>query len=486
MKYIHRRDIYTILRYFGIVMMVIGAIYLVPIPIDLIFLEFKFYNYLIVGGISIAIGYLLYRSFESKSIKLKLQHAMIISTLSWIWAAICGSLIMMLYLKFGFISGVFENLSALTGTGITLFNNVEALPYSILFLRSLEQWVGGLGVVIMVIGFLMRPGVASAKLYQIETNEEKIKPSSKHTLKQTVKIYLIFTISGIILFIIAGMPIFDSICNTFTCISTGGMGIKNANMGYYNNNLIYLIAMILMIIGATSFLVHYKIIKTKGKSLIQDIQFKVLITTIAIISIIIYLTSYITPMENIFTVVSAITTCGASINNPQILSSWPPFTLILLMILMTIGGSSGSTSGAIKLPRIIIFFKGLYKTMKEIVSPEGRIITVKHNGKKISDETIKDAGNFITLYLMFLLAAWAIFCLYGYDPFKSLFAVVTLQGNTGLDLGILNGSLNPFLQIVSIITMLIGRLEIYPMIICFTAIYDISKNILKRPKKYKY
>ena len=257
-------------------------------------------------------------------------------------------------------------------------------------------------------------------------------------------------------------------------------------MGYYNNNLIYLIAMILMIIGATSFLVHYKIIKTKGKSLIQDIQFKVLITTIAIISIIIYLTSYITPMENIFTVVSAITTCGASINNPQILSSWPPFTLILLMILMTIGGSSGSTSGAIKLPRIIIFFKGLYKTMKEIVSPEGRIITVKHNGKKISDETIKDAGNFITLYLMFLLAAWTIFCLYGYDPFKSLFAVVTLQGNNGLDLGILNGSLNPFLQIVSIITMLIGRLEIYPMIICFTAIYDISKNILKRPKKYKY
>lgn len=115
----------------------------------------------------------------------------------------------------------------------------------------------------MVIGVLTRPGTATAKLYQSEAREERLKPSVKTTLKKTIEIYLIYTIVGIILYHLAGMPTFDSICNTFCMIATGGMSIKNANIGYYHNDLIYLISIVLMILGATSFLAHYKIIKTK-------------------------------------------------------------------------------------------------------------------------------------------------------------------------------------------------------------------------------
>ena len=129
----------------------------------------------------------------------------------------------------------------------------------------------------MVIGILTKPGSVSSKLYQSEAREERIKPSIKTTLEKTIEIYVIYSVFGIVLYLLAGMPLFDSICNTFHIVSTGGMSIKNANMGYYHDDLIYLISVILMILGATSFLAHYKVIKTRGKSLFQDLQFKIII-----------------------------------------------------------------------------------------------------------------------------------------------------------------------------------------------------------------
>ena len=131
----------------------------------------------------------------------------------------------------------------------------------------------------MIISILTKPGPISVKLYQSEAREDYIKPSTKATIKQIIKIYLIYTTIGIISYSLAGMPVFDSVCNTFSIISTGGMCIKNANIGFYNNDVIYFI---LMILGATGFLVHYKLIKTRGKSFVQDMQFKVMISLIAI------------------------------------------------------------------------------------------------------------------------------------------------------------------------------------------------------------
>jgi Trk-type K+ transport systems, membrane components len=153
------------------------------------------------------------------------------------------------------------------------------------FFRALEQWIGGLGVVVMVLGVLTKPGSVTSKLYHSEAREERLEPSIKSTLKKTLEIYAIYTAFGIILYVLAGMPLFDSICNTFTIISTGGMNVKNANMGYYQSDIIYFITIVLMILGATSFLVHYNIIKSRGKSLIEDLQFKVIICVIALVTL---------------------------------------------------------------------------------------------------------------------------------------------------------------------------------------------------------
>ena len=477
MRYINKNDLLVIMQNSGMIMIGIGIMCLIPILVDLIYLEFNFIGYLIPAIISITIGTIFIKLLKNYSISsMRTKHGMIISALAWLWASLMGGLAFILISHVGFVDGVFESMSALSGTGMSLIGNVEILPQSILFFRSLQQWIGSLGIIVLIIGLMTRPGTATSKLYQSEAREERLKPSIKATLKNTIIIYLIYTIIGIILYLLAGMPLFDSICSTFTTISTGGMSIKNMNIGYYHSDLIYFITIVLMILGATSFLVHYKVIKTRGKSLIQDLQFKVLISIIAIVTILIYLTSTIIPMEILFTVVSAITTTGANVNSVAIMCSWPSFVLICLMVLMMMGGSSGSTVGALKLFRVITFFKGIYRHIKEILSPEGRIIPIKISNQKISEKTVAQSGNYITLYMIGIVITWAMLCFYGHDPFKSLFDTVSLQGNVGLSLGIIGTNLETPLKALCIFNMWIGRLEIYPVLITIRAFLEIFKR----------
>ena len=476
MRYITKTDLIIVARNSGYLMMGIGVMCLIPLIMDIIYFEFDILSFLIPAAISILLGFAFTKYFDENGKKIRLKHGMMISSFAWFWAGLIGGLVFMLATHIPLIDAVFESVSALTGTGVTIYENVEILPHSILFFRALEQWVGGLGVVVMVVSVLSKPGTVSSKLYQSEARDERIKPSVKATLKKTIEIYAIYTVAGIVLYILAGMPLFDSVCNTFTIISTGGMSIKNANIGYYQSNTIYFITIILMILGATSFLVHYKVIKTKGRSLIEDLQFKVIICVIAFVTLMLYFVSNIVPMDLLFTVVSAITTTGASTAPIETMANWQPFVIICMMCLMLTGGSSGSTVGAIKLVRMITFFKGIYRHVREILSPEGRVVPVKLNGRRIPEKVISQAGNYITLYMMFIMFTWALFCLCGYDPFKSLFTAMSLQGNNGLDLGIISHTIHPALKVVSMFDMWTGRLEIYPVLITLRAFFEIFKR----------
>ena len=256
----------------------------------------------------------------------------------------------------------------------------------------------------MIISVLTKPGPISVKLYQSEAREDYIKPSTKATIKQIIKIYLIYTTIGIISYSLAGMLVFDSVCNTFSIISTGGMCVKNANIGFYNNDVIYFI---LMILGATGFLVHYKLIKTRGKSFVQDMQFKVMISLIAISTLLIYATSQIVPIDILFVVVSAITTTGASIQSSVVMGGWPPFAIFIIIVLMLIGGSTGSTVGALKIMRVVTFLKGIYKNSREMWSPDGSVVPIKISDKKLSEHVAIESGNYIALYFILIFITWS-------------------------------------------------------------------------------
>ena len=477
MRYITKTDLIIVAQNSGYLMIGIGIMCLIPLIFDLVYFEFDIISFIIPGLVSILLGVFALKYFDGHvNKKMRLKHGMIISSFAWLWASLIGGFVFTLATGISPLDGVFESMSALTGTGITMFVDVEILPHSILFFRAFEQWVGGLGVVVMVIGVLTKPGSVSSKLYHSEARDERIKPSIKTTIEKTVQIYAIYTVAGIILYLLAGMPLFDSICNTLHIISTGGMSIKNANMGYYHSDIIYLISIVLMILGATSFLVHYKVIKTRGKSLLKDLQFQIIISVIAIVTLILCLVSTVAPIDMLFTVVSAITTTGASVAAPNVMAGWPSFVIVCLMCLMITGGSNGSTVGAIKLVRMITYFKGIYRHIREILSPDGRVVPVTLHGHTIPEKAIAQAGNFITLYMMFIMFTWALFCLFGYDPFRSLFAAMTLQGNNGLELGIITPTLNPVLKLVSIFDMWTGRIEIYPVLITLRAGFEIFKR----------
>ena len=466
-KYITKADLLVVLHYLGYIMQGLGVVLLAPILVALIYGEYiKVSAFLIPCFISFLLGTAFTKKFSNYN-KLRLKHGMLISSFAWLWASMIGASIMALSLDIHFVDALFENMSAWTGSGMTFFVNVEILPKSILFLRSLEQWIGGLGIVIIFIGILIRSGTAASRLYKSEAREEKIKPNIANTLRKALEIYLIYTAAGIILFILAGLPIFDAINLTFTSISTGGMSIKNANVGFYQNSLVYIITMALMILGATSFSIHYKIVKTRGKSVLKDVQFQLLIFLIAIASIFILVTNKMVPIEELFTIVSAITTTGANVVPPYELASWGSSSLIVLMVLMLIGGSSGSTSGGLKLIRIITVLKGMNLTITNLVSPEGRVVSTRIGGKKINEREIKEASAYIGIFFMFLVFGWIMMTIYGYDPFTALFDVISLQSNNGLSTGIVFGGLPMPVKLTLIFLMWIGRLEIIPIWMLF-------------------
>ena len=476
MRFVNKHDLLIIVKNSGRLMVGIGIMCLVPIIVDLLYLEFNAVYFLIPSLISIIAGLICIYFLEGYSLnRMRLKHGMIISALIWLWASIIGGLVFYFVTGISIIDGVFESMSALTGSGITIYPDVEVLPHSILFFRAFQQWIGGLGIIVLIISFLAKPGTTSSRLYQSEAGEERLKPSIKATIKETFKIYLIYTIAGIILYVVVGMPVFDSVCHTFSTISTGGMSVKNANIGFYHNDLINLITIVLMILGATSFLVHFKIIKTRGKSIIRDLQFKVMICLIAVTTLLIYFISNIVPMDILFHIVSAITTTGASIQSSTVMGGWPANVIIIIMTLMIIGGSNGSTVGALKLMRVITFFKGIYKNLREILSPNS-VINLEISGKKITNDLVAESGNFITLYLICILVTWILLCSYGHDPFNSLFFSISMQGNVGLEIGQMSQTLELPLKVVGIFSMWIGRLEIYPVLITFRAFFEIFKR----------
>ena len=473
--YLRKKDFFLIFKNLGTVMEGIGVIVLIPLIVSLIYNEHTYSSFLLPSLFSLIIGYTFKKIFPGTG-NLRLKHGMIIAALAWLWAAFIGSLCLIYSTDMSFLNAYFESMSAWTGSGLSIYPNVEILPKSILFLRSLEQWVGGLGVVILVIGILIRPGTAAARLYKAEAREEKIKPSIVNTVKTIWWIYLFYTVLGIVLYVAAGMSIFDAINNCFTNLSTGGMSIKNGNIGAYNSNIITMITIVLMTIGGTSFLVHYKAIKGRVIDVFKDIQFQAMIVLVSIFSILLFVNAHFTSLNSVFYVVSAMSCTGSNTLSVSAMAAWGDYAKVVLTICMVIGMAAGSTSGAVKLIRIVTLFKGIYWEIVKIVSPEGSVIPRKIAGKSVTDAEIKEAGTYTFLYLLFIFITWLVFMQYGYGGIDSFFEIASAQGNVGLSVGITSPTMPSIPEIFLIFGMWIGRIEIIPALVLFKVGIDLFKR----------
>ncbi|KZX10785.1 TrkH family potassium uptake protein [Methanobrevibacter filiformis] len=486
MKHIRTKDIYIISQYLGIIMQGIGISVLIPLIVVLFYRETVHLSFIVPGIISFAIGTILHKisSTHSSTHSIRLKHGMMISSFAWIWASFIGALVMMSAVDMSFINAFFENMSAWTGTGFTLFPDLNVVPKSVILLRSIEQWIGGLGVVTLIIGLLLHSGRPTARLYKSEAREEKISPSIGSTLKKIIKVYVGVTIIGIIIYILAGMPIFDSVNNTLMMVATGGMSPHNEGMGFYHDNIFNIISIILMIIGGTSFLALYKSLKTKGVKLVRDVQFQAMMFLIIAISLILIFATDILPMNIIYHVVSAVTTTGSTLISKNDVASWPGFVKSNIMILMLIGGASGSTAGAIKLIRIMIVLKGIGMNIKQIMAPEGMVHKIKLSKQVIKENEIKTMSSFIVLYMLFVFAGWFVLTFYGYDPMNALFDVISAQGNVGINTGVISASMPFEAKIMIIVNMWVGRLEIIPILVVARGLFEVLKGIIPSQKPY--
>ncbi|MGB9837375.1 TrkH family potassium uptake protein [Methanothermobacter sp.] len=474
MRYVGKRDLFTVGKYLGNIMEGIGFVVALPLIVALIYGEGDFLSFIVPSIISLGVGAVLKR-YSPEECTIRLKHGMMVACLAWLWAGFIGSLIMMSALNIDFANAFFENMSAWTGSGLTVFSNVEALPKSILFLRSLEQWIGGLGVVIVVIGVLIRPGTAAARLYKSEAREERIKPSIANTVRTIWWIYLTYTVLGIVLYGLTGMPLFDAINNTLTNLSTGGMSIKNLNIGYYHSDAVYLVTMFLMILGGTSFLVHYQAIKGRLSNVMRDIQLQATFAFIILFTVLSVHIGGVAPLESAYHVISALSCTGSSISSTAQMVAWPGYFKIVLIICMLTGMAAGSTTGAVKIIRVITVLKGVYWDIMRILAPEGSVIPRKISCKSVSDAEIREAGSYISLYFVLLFFTWSILVTYGYDPLNSLFEAASAQGNVGLSMGITSFNLPLIPKMALIISMWLGRLEIIPVLVLIRGFVEAFK-----------
>lgn len=479
MKFIGKSDLFLILKNLGLIMIGVGIVISLPIIAALVFKEHNYVlSYILPSLFSIFFGLLLKNWFDSEE-KLQTKHAMIISALAWLWATFIGSLVMMMYLNLPFIDAFFENMSAWTTTGLTIFPDVEILPRSILFLRSIEQWFGGLGIVILVIGVLIKSGTSASRLYESEARNERIRPSIVNTVKTIWLIYITLTLVGIVLYGLAGMPIFDSVNHSMTALATGGMSIKNASIGFYKNVYIDLISILLMFIGSVSFLIHYQITTGQIKDALKNKALQGIIFFILGFSIINSFLTRIPFIESMFYMTSAITSTGFGVIPTETFQNFPQITILLIIILMIVGAGEGSTAGAIKINKIIKMFKGIHSHILKISLPENAIFKDKVNGKNIKNEEIKKATIYVCLYLVLLCIGICAMTVYTNNLTFSLFEVISAQGNVGLSIGLTQKSLGAIPKLILIFHMWAGRIEIVPVILLLKVVSEYFNNLKK-------
>lgn len=475
----------SILYYVGIILVFLGLTLLVPIIISLIYGETRYILIFLETSIfSLILGFVL-GSIFNKPLKIPLRNAMFLS--SGIWFIVVGISALPFFLsgELNYLDGFFEAMSGFTTTGFSMYPNVSNISFTMNFWRGFMQWLGGLGILVMILTVIKTVTSSYKVLYKAEGKVELILPTVRETTRYMFVIYSVFTICGIIAFVLCGMPLFDSVFHTFVAISGGGSEMYNNGLLIYNTVSVTWVAIILMILGATNFSLYYLILKGNWKEYFRDSETKLFLLLLGLATsfitiMFLYSNSYdgnifISFRHAIFHVVSAMTTTGLQIAPDSIIfQNWPGVILFVLTILMIIGGGSTSTAGGIKWDKIVIMIKGFRKEIKKLSFPSNAVITEKFHHKKdilISDKLILSTLLFICLYIFVYLISVFIGFLFSNDLSPVMFEVASALGNVGLSTGFINHYSPVFLKILFIIDFWLGRLEIWPILLLLSSYF---------------
>jgi trk system potassium uptake protein len=483
----------AILKILGILLIILSISMCLPLAFSLYYASGDAMAILLSIFITLAAGLVLALVFHSDR-PLRTREGFIIVSLGWLTAAVFGALPFFFHGLFdgNFIDCVFETMSGFTTTGATVLRDIESVPKGLLFWRSLTHWLGGMGIILLTIIILPVLGLSSTKLFRAEVpgpNKDKISPKVKNTAMILWLIYLGLTVLQTVLLMFGGLDLYTALCHTFGTLATGGFSTLNASIAGFNSLYIEMVILFFMVLAGTNFILHYYLIQGRLGELFRNREWKfflaVILASVLFVTFSIYFSdkgyNFWTALRYAsFQVVSITTTTGYVTDNFEL---WPAFTKILLVMLMFIGGCAGSTGGGIKQIRIMIGIKFIIKEVKKITFSNS-VLSVKIGKEKVANQVVNNIIAFLLLFFMIFAFITLFLTFRGYDIITSFAASIATLSNIGPGLGQVGAIENyaffdNISKIVLTFSMLMGRLELYSVLILLHYIFKPKKIIIR-------
>lgn len=461
-----------------------SILFLIPTIVSLIYGEYSDAVIFAIVGIGTACISIPFTFLKKNRNDVYTREGMAIAALLWILISAVGALPFTISgVISNYVDAYFETVSGLTTTGVSILTDVEKLPngadfpHGMMFWRCFTHWVGGMGIIVLAIA-VMPSSNSSLVLIQAESpgpEAGKLVPKSK---KSSAILYLIYTFLSLVTFIllrIGGMPIFDCFCNTFSIAGTGGFSNHNAGISYYNSVYIEIVTTIMMAVFGVNFTLYYYILIKRFKEVRKNTELKVYIGIMLVVMAMITCNTYKlygnvwkTLRYSTFMVSSAMTSTGYA--NADY-NAWPMFSKSLIILLMVIGACAGSTGGGFKVQRIVILIKSAYRSIKKITHPNA-VTIVKSDGRTISMNTVHGTSQYFIIYMLIAVFSIILVSLDNYDFQTTVSSVFTCFNNIGIIVSeedsVSNlANFSYFSKIIFILDMLLGRLELLPIIILF-------------------
>jgi trk system potassium uptake protein TrkH len=473
----------------GILLMVEAASMLPSLLVSIIYKQNDIQAFIITMMILIVTGFVMYK-IPARNKNFYTRDGFAIVSLGWVLVSLFGALPFFISGAIpSYVNAVFETVSGFTTTGSTILKEIESLPRGILFWRSFTNWIGGMGVLVMMLAVLPAAGANTLHIMKAESpgpDPGKLVPKIGQTAKILYLMYIALSIVQISLLLIGGMPLYDTLIHTFSTAGTGGFSNMNTSVGAYNNIYFEIVITLFMFLFGVNFTLYYQALKGGIKNITKDEEFRFyFFTAVGAILLITWNTCgpiFGTVWESLrhasFQVSSIMTTTGFSSANFDL---WPVFSKTILIVLMFIGASAGSTAGGIKCVRFVLLFKTIKREVRRIIHPRS-VYTVKYGGKTVDSDILSGVMNYFFIYIALFAISLLLVSLDGFDMVTNFSAVATTIGNVGPGLAVVGptGSFADYSDLSKIIfsfTMLFGRLEIYPMLILFAPTFWKRVNI---------
>ncbi|RDH82843.1 MAG: potassium transporter [endosymbiont of Galathealinum brachiosum] len=454
-----------------------------PVIIDFIYQENAadafFTSYLSL----LAVGFVLWLPVKNSKKDLRLRDGFIVVVLFWFILSVSGTLPLLLYeqLDISITDAFFESVSGLTTTGATVLTGLDDLPHSILFYRQELQWLGGMGIIVLAVAVLPMLGIGGMQLYKAETpgpiKDNKLTPRITETAKALWYIYLTLTVTCALSYWAAGMNLFDAVTHSFSTVAIGGFSTHDASLGYFDSVAIKVVAIVFMFLGGVNFALHFVAFRNWNvKAYINDTEFKVYFRVLILVSIIVVAFLHFSGatqnhsdsiLLGVFHVVSMATTTGFSTTEFHL---WPTVLPVLLIFTSFIGGCAGSTGGGMKVIRVILLLKQGVRELQRLIHPNA-VILVKIGKKPVADSIIDAVWGFFAIYVAVFVIMMLLLMATGLDQVTSFSAVAATLNNLGPGLGDVASNysgINDFSKWVLSFGMLLGRLEIFTLLVLLT------------------